>query len=451
MEKEQKIGNDKRKGYLPLGLIVGLVLVLASGLLLFKEPADSNNSQIASMGNGTESQISESQIEELETEGLQAEGLQTEQLSTEELPIGESQETETPINGTEIVLDSTEEEPPTLQVVMIGDMLMHDRIIETGKKEDGSYNFDHLFRNVKEFITEADIAIVNQETILGGPSYGYTGYPSFNSPYELGDSLVDAGFNVILHATNHTLDKGKKAVVNCMDYWEMNHPEVAYLGINRSQEAQDKVYVYEQDGFRIAILNYTYGMNGIKIPSDMPYIVNMMDEEKIRADIRKAEEIADFTIVCPHWGTEYKLEAVDSQKKWAQIFLEEGVDLVLGAHPHVIEPIEWLTDEAGNKMLVYYSLGNFVNGTSSTGHGVTNRMVGGIADVTLGWNEAGEVEIIEYGAVPIVCHIGYGTDYTVYYMKDYTEEMAAQNLILSQDSEFSKALCESIFAQVWGY
>ena len=124
---------------------------------------------------------------------------------------------------------------------------------------------------------------------------------------------------------------------------------------------------------------------------------------------------------------------------------------MLGAHPHVIEPIEWMTHENGNKMLVYYSLGNFVNGTSSTGKGVTNRMVGGIADVTLQRNEeTGEVEIVEHDAVEIVCHIAYGTEYTVYYMEDYTEEMASKNLILSQDAEFSKARCESVFDQVWG-
>lgn len=287
---------------------------------------------------------------------------------------------------------------------------------------------------------------------MGGPKYGYTGYPSFNSPYELADAEVKAGFDVLLLATNHTLDKGKTAVTNCMEYLDTTHPDLGYVGINHSQEEQDThIFTYEANGIKVAILNYTYGTNGISLPSDMPYIVNMLEEEKVRADIRKAEEIADFTIVCPHWGTEYKLEADNSQKKWANIFLEEGADLVLGAHPHVIEPIEWLTHENGNKMLVYYSLGNFVNGTSSTGSGVTNRMVGGIADVTLQRNEeTGEVEIAEYDAVPIVCHIAYGTEYTVYYMKDYTEEMASKNLILSQDGEFSKARCESVLDQVWG-
>lgn len=422
MDKKQK-GNTGKKAIFYLGGGLGILLAIWFSVFVFEDRVSLDNS---------EKQVSENVS-----------------LSEVESIIGMDSEYTAEMEQTEIVSKPTEEEPQTLQVVMVGDMLMHERLIESGEQEDGSYNFDHLFTHVKDFITEADLAIVNQETILGGPDYGYTGYPSFNSPYELGDSLADAGFDVILHATNHTLDKGKKAVINCMNYWETNHPEIAYLGIHQSKEAQDEIYVYEQDGFRIAILNYTYGMNGIAIPSDMPYIVDMMDEEKIRTDIRKAEEIADFTILCPHWGTEYMLEETAEQKAWAEIFLEEGVDLVLGAHPHVIEPIEWLTDEEGHEMLVYYSLGNFVNGTSSTGHGVTNRMVGGIADVTLERNEDGTVKIAEYGAVPIVCHIGYGINYTVFYMKDYTEELASQNLILSQDEEFSKELCESIFSEVW--
>ena len=163
------------------------------------------------------------------------------------------------------------------------------------------------------------------------------------------------------------------------------------------------------------------------------------------------EESCDYTILYIHWGTELKLDVDSNQKKWANIFVEEGADLVLGAHPHVIEPIEWVTHENGNEMLVYYSLGNFVNGTKSTGHGVTTRMIGGIANVTIQRNEeTGKVEIAEYGAEEIVCHQGEKTDFTVYFLKDYTEEMASKNLIVKQDPEFSKALCESIFAQVWG-
>ncbi|MBR2046096.1 MAG: CapA family protein [Agathobacter sp.] len=353
---------------------------------------------------------------------------------------------------TEIVTELVEEELDTMQIVMVGDMLMHDKIIKSGLQEDGTYNFDHLFVNVKDTIEAADLAIVNQETIMGGSSFGYTGYPSFNSPSELAHAEVNAGFDLLLLATNHALDKGGTGVENCMTYLDENLPELDYVGINHSQEEQDEnIYTYEANGITVAVLNYTYGTNGIPHPSGKPYLVNLLKEDKVRSDIQKAEEIADFTIVCPHWGTEYNLGTDSTQERWVQIFLEEGADLVLGAHPHVIEPIEWVSDEEGNQMLVYYSLGNFVNGTSSTGHGVTNRMVGGIADVTIGRNEeTGEVEIIEYGAIPIVCHMSTGTEYTTYYMEDYTEEMASENLILNQDGEFSKALCESIVTQVWG-
>ena len=349
----------------------------------------------------------------------------------------------------------SEEPPQELQIVMVGDMLMHSRLIDSGLKADGTYNFDHLFVNVQEFIQAADIAIVNQETIMGGKELGYSGYPRFNSPYELADAEVKAGFNVILHATNHTTDKGKEAVLNCMNYWDTNYPDIAYLGINKTQEEQDNnIYVFEQNGIKVAILNYTYTLNGNRMPSDMPYLVNLMtkgvSEEKVIADIKKAEEIADFTIVCPHWGTEYKLTVSSTQEYWTEIFLENGVDLVMGAHPHVIEPIEWVTDEDGNRMLVYYSLGNYVNGTSSTKGNLAQRMVGGIADVTIGRNEAGEVVILEHDVVPIVCHIDEGDAYTVYYLEDYTAEMAQENRIRLQDSAFSLDACWDVVHQVWG-
>ncbi len=340
---------------------------------------------------------------------------------------------------------------PELSLVMVGDMLMHERVVESGLQEDGSYNFDHIFANVKDTIESADLALVNQETILGGAELGISGYPNFNSPYELGDAEVAAGFDVILHATNHTLDKKKKGVVNCMEFWESNYPEIAYLGMNSSQEHyEDYLYVYEKDGISVAILNYTYGTNGINPPEDMPFVVNYLDEDKVISDIQRAEELADFTIVCPHWGTEYVLEETSFQKKWAKLFLEQGVDLVIGTHPHVIEPVKWLTDEAGNEMLVYYSIGNFINGTSGTREGVMNRMVGGIADVTLSVDENGEVYIKEYGVIPIVCHISEGDAYTVYYLEDYTRELASENHIVSQDGNFSLENCLKLVETVWG-
>ena len=340
---------------------------------------------------------------------------------------------------------------PEINLVMVGDMLMHERVVASGLQEDGSYNFDHLFMHVQEKIEGADLALVNQETILGGTELGLSGYPCFNSPYELGVAEADAGFDVILHGTNHTLDKGKRGVLNCIKFWEETYPEIAWLGMNDSQQMQDEeIYIYEQNGIKIAILNYTYGTNGIATPADMPYLVNYMEEEKVIADIQKAEELADFTVVCPHWGNEYYLGVASNQKTWTKIFLEQGVDLVLGTHPHVIEPVEWVFDEAGHEMLVYYSLGNFVNGTSGTGAGVMNRCVGALADVTIGRDDSGKVVVLEYDAIPLVCHIAEGDEYTVWYLEEYTEELAEENLIRSQDGDFSLENCKALVEQVWG-
>ena len=360
-------------------------------------------------------------------------------------------ETESESLGTELVKETEEAPLESMRIVMIGDMLMHDSLLKSAKLDTGGYNFDHLFTNVKGFIEKADLAMVNQETIIGGSAFGYTGYPSFNTPNELVDAEINTGFDVLLFATNHAYDKGAKGVRNCMEYLDTTHPELGYVGINHNEEDRDNIYTYEANGIKVAILNYTYGHNGVKLPSSLSYLINELDEEKVRSDIRKAEEIADFTIVCPHWGTEFKHTKDAKQESWTAVFLEEGVDLVLGTHPHVVQPIEWVTHENGHQMLVYYSIGNFINGTNSTGHGVTDRMVGAIADVNLERNkETGKVEIVKHDVHSVVCHMAEKTEYTVYFLKDYTEELASKNLVVRQDSEFSKSLCESIFNQVFG-
>ena len=341
---------------------------------------------------------------------------------------------------------------PEINILMVGDILLHDNVQESGKLSDGTYNYDHLFANVAEDIQEADIAIANQEVILGGTEIGLYGYPNFNGPYEVGDALVKAGFNVILHATNHTLDRGKTALVNCMNFWKTNHADVAVLGVFESQEAYDNnIYIHEQDGIKIAILNYTYGTNGMPTPSDMPFAVAMLEEDKVLADLQKANEQADFVIVCPHWGTEYQHNQSQDQEYWAKLFLENGVDLVIGTHPHYIQPVEMFTNENGQQMLVYYSLGNFINSTSDSGRGTADRMIGGMAKVTVGKKETGEVYIKEYGVEPLVTQLLYGTqEITTYKLTDYTEELASQNQIIKKDSVFSLEYCQELCREVFG-
>ena len=362
-------------------------------------------------------------------------------------------------SGAEAVSVTEETEPeepvyegPEISIIMVGDMLMHTPVEKSALQEDGTYSYDAIFANTVSKIQAADLAIVNEEVIIGGEKLGISGYPAFNAPFELGDDLVEAGFDVICHGTNHALDQGKKGLKNCLTFWEENYPEIPVLGIHDSKEDQDEIYIYEQDGVKIAILNFTYGTNGIALPSDMPFAVDLLEEEKVVSAIAKAEELADFTIVCPHWGTEYELGTTSQQKKWCNIFMENGVDLVLGTHPHVIEPVEMLVDEAtGHSMLVYYSLGNFVNWTSGSGEGIANRMVGGMSEVTLGMDENGEVFIMDYGVEPVVCHLTEGTNgVTVYSLEDYSTALAGQNEIVKQDADFSYAYCVNLCDQVWG-
>ncbi len=353
---------------------------------------------------------------------------------------------------------------PEVSIIMVGDVLLHTPVAKSGETEGGGYDFHPLFENVREEIEAADLALVNQEVIIGGSELGISGYPAFNAPYELGDALADTGFDVILHATNHALDKGKRGILNCLEYWRTSHPEKAVLGIHDREEGSRDIYVYEQDGIRIAILNYTYGTNGIALPEEMPFAVDLLEKERVIADLQAAEELADFTIVCPHWGTEYTLTQTKAQERWAQIFAENGADLVIGTHPHVIEPVRWLTlneggewtqsatqPEDGQGTLIYYSLGNFANWTSGTGDGVANRMVGGMARVTLTENEDGSVQIRSWDVEPLVCHVekGFG-GVTVYPLALYNEELAAENEIIGQDSHFSLEYCRDLVETVFG-
>lgn len=357
----------------------------------------------------------------------------------------------------ETVEDTDLEEPeifkePEVDILMVGDILLHENVQESGKLADGTYNYDHLFAHVAKDVQAADIAIANQEVILGGKEIGLYGYPNFNGPYEVGDALAKAGFNVILHATNHTLDRGKTALLNCMNFWKTAHSDVAVLGIFETQEAYDNdIYVYEKDGLRIAILNYTYGTNGMPTPADMPFAVAMLEEEKVISDLEKANEIADFVVVCPHWGTEYQHAQSKEQEAFAKLFLEHGVDLVLGTHPHYIQPVEMLTGEDGRQMLVYYSLGNFINSTGESGRGTADRMIGGMAKITVAKKESGEAYIKDYGVEPLVTQLLYGTqEITTYKLSDYTEELALQNRIREKDSVFSLEFCQELCREVFG-
>ena len=337
-----------------------------------------------------------------------------------------------------------------LDLVMAGDVLLHTRLAYWSEDGKGGYDFNPIFKLIKPIIKKADLAIVNQETILGGKELGVSGYPTFNGPYELGDAIANAGFDVVLQSNNHSLDRGKQGIYNCLNFWK-KYPKIKTVGINTSEAQKKKLCIYKKNGIKVAILNYTYGTNGIPLTKGMPYAVNYLVKDEVINDIKRAEKEADFTIVCPHWGTEYYRGITDYQKTWSKIFVENGVDLVLGAHPHVIEPIKYVTDKkTGHKMLVYYSLGNFVNSTMSDGR-VGDRYVGGLAKVKLKRGTDNKVRIAKYGVKATVMHNG-GTRFgsSVYPLTQYTEELAKKNVMKTQDNMFSLNFCKKVCNEVWG-
>lgn len=245
-----------------------------------------------------------------------------------------------------------------LSLVMVGDALLHSSLYNDAY-QNGTYNFSPQLELIKPIVQNYDLAFYNQESILGGTSLGLSSYPTFNSPQEFGDAMVDAGFNLVSLANNHTMDKGVKAIESSCNYWKTK--DVLTAGSYCSGEDADNIQVKEKNGIKYALLAYTYGTNGISVPQDKPYLVNLYSDEKAKADIEKVRDKVDLLIVSMHWGTEYRSEPTDEQKREAEYLSSLGVDIIIGTHPHVIEPITYI----GNT-LVIYSLGNFISAQSTS-------------------------------------------------------------------------------------
>ncbi|MCH3967113.1 MAG: CapA family protein [Atopobiaceae bacterium] len=333
----------------------------------------------------------------------------------------------------------------SIDLMMVGDVLVHQGVWQSGLQGDGSYNFDHLFAHMADDAAAADIALVNQETILGGTQMGLSTYPSFNSPQEIGDAEAAIGITHVTCASNHCLDMGYAGIQSELDFWHASHPEVTPLGIAESQEAHDAITVFEKDGFKVALLNYTYGTNVGSLPSEAPWCCDILDEPTVTQGVADAREQADLVVLMPHWGTEYDLGSDDYQRGWAQTLCDAGVDVVIGTHPHVIEPVEVMAGADGHKMLVFWSLGNFVSCQAEAA-----RMVGGMAKVSMVKDSSG-ARVSSYEFDPLVDQKVSGTAaMTTYHLAEYTDELASQNGILSQDPTFSLQYCKDLCAQVLG-
>jgi poly-gamma-glutamate synthesis protein (capsule biosynthesis protein) len=314
--------------------------------------------------------------------------------------------------------------PPSLELVAVGDNLIHIQIVTSSRiSQDGktAYDFSPIYQYIKDDIKNADIAFINQETLFAGEAFGLSGYPQFNAPVELGQTLIDLGFDVVNHATNHIMDKGEAAVRTTIDYWE-DRPAITYLGIHASPQAREQPDIVEVNGIRLGFLAYTYGTNGLPVPRNAPYLVSLTDTAVIAQEIDLLRPLCDYLIVSMHWGDEYDHKPTARQEELALLLANHNVDLVLGHHPHVLQEMRSVKRPDGGETLIFFSLGNFVSAQNRL-----PTLLGGMAKVTLA-KEDGAVRWTAASLTPIVTHYERGyTGFRIYRFEDYTDELAARH------------------------
>lgn len=320
-----------------------------------------------------------------------------------------------------------EKKENVVSLIGVGDNLIHDTVYADAQLSDGSFDFKKMYENFKEDAQNADIAFINQETILGGVELGLSGYPTFNSPTEIAADLEETGFNLVNLATNHCLDRSDAGIENEINAFK--NTNIVADGIYNSQEEFDTIPTFTRKGITFSFLAYTYGTNGIEAPYS--YNVSYFDDALIQDEVKRAKEISDVVIVSAHWGDENTFAPNDYQKHFAQLFADCGVDLVIGTHPHTIQPVEWIQGENGNSMLCVYSLGNFIGGMLTT-----DNAIGGMISLDF-VKEKDSISIQNVKWIPTFIHFEGNQNnileerynYKAYRMDQYSDSLASKHVL----------------------
>ena len=324
--------------------------------------------------------------------------------------------------------------PVSISLVAVGDNLIHSSVYNDAAKNaavygEREYDFLPMYQHLAQKISSADIAFFNQETPLGGSQIGLSDYPMFNSPQELGEDMIHLGFDVVNHACNHIYDRGEEGIGNTIEFWKQ-HPEVTMLGI--TDGTYPEIQYTETKGIKIAWLGYGYGANGLELPEGSPYSMFWIDEERVCSAAREARENADLVIVSLHWGNEYQLEPSPEQQVLASKLSRENVDLIIGHHPHVIQPMKSITRPDGKEMVVAYSLGNFVSAQD-----MANSMLEGMLEITFS-GVPGDMSVSYGKFTPLLNHFDSGyCNFVVYPFENYSPELASTHGVLAFDPQFS--------------
>jgi len=316
----------------------------------------------------------------------------------------------------------------TLTLVATGDNLFHETIIDSSLK-NGVYDFTPIYTEIKSIIEKADLAFINQETVMGGAKLGYSGYPAFNTPQSLAKTIADTGFDIVNQANNHAMDMGKAGLIATLDLWDT----IDGITVIGARKAGDSARIITKNNISLGFLSYTYGLNGNTLPKDNPNLVSLINKNKMETEIDALRPLCDFLIVSMHWGDEYKTEPGKTQTDLAQFMAEHGVDLIIGHHPHVLQKAQTITLDDGRKTFCIYSLGNFVSNQREN-----ERIIGGMLAVTFTKKtqeaETTELYISDFGMIPVICHFDRGYINTkVYPLYSYTEELLKNHALKNKD------------------
>lgn len=342
----------------------------------------------------------------------------------------------------------------TVTFSAVGDNLLHMPVVNeadanAGTMGDGLYDFSPMYAGVQDIVSSRDLNFIDQETILGGDYLGFSGYPSFNSPSAVASQVSSYGWNLVTTATNHSWDMGLEGVLNSCAAWEV-YPNVAETGTFESWEDRNSVRVIESHGIRFAFLSYTDSLNGYTLPEDATYAVATVDPDLMAADIARAKQVSDVVIVAMSWGEENATSPNDSQRWYAQFLADQGVDLVVGFGPHVIQPIEWFYgqasagENAGSETLVVFSLGNFLSNQP-----LAIENVEGCFTCTFErYGDSGDVKITDLCWTPLINHVSADSSWhQVFKLKDYTYDLAYAHQSLGLEADpiaYARDLTQSI-------
>jgi len=332
----------------------------------------------------------------------------------------------------------------SINFVAVGDNLFHESLLNSHLKND-VYDFSTIYIPIKSIIQNADLAFINQETPMAGESFGYSGYPAFNSPQSLAKTHVETGFDIINLANNHAMDKGASGLYATLDYLN-SIKEFTVIGARKEGPS---ARIVTKNNITLGFLSYTYGLNGNTLPKDNPNLVSLINRKTIEEEATALRPLCDFLVVSMHWGDEYMLQPNKEQIDLANFLANLNTDLIIGHHPHVLQRVETIKRPDGKETICYYSLGNFISHQRER-----ERIIGALMALTFVKQTTGEVSIVNYGILPVITHYNRAFSNTkIYPLYSYTEQLLNEHGLKNTGDglsfEFFNGVTDRLNAQIF--